>query len=94
MAYQVSTDRFNWHKDLKTFTAEASDFNGTGIFEQMFGRLFQDACDVGFELVSQRTGKKISMYLSRRATDEGDVTFWEFKPYRHSSFEKLVVFND
>lgn len=87
-----NTDQFSY-KDRK-FSAFASDFDKFA-FSQMFTQVFDDACDQGFEITSARTGKKVKMTLSETHRDrEGDLTHWEFIPYRNDSFDSLIVFND
>ena len=78
-----STDRFSYKN--RVFTAEASDFPEHK-FRQMFTQVFDDACDQGFELTSARTGKKVKVTLSKVYRDrEGELTHWEFIPYRNLS---------
>ena len=87
-----STSEFSYKN--RVFTAEASDFSD-GRFEAMFKQIFADACDQGFELTSSRTGKTIKITLVGAYRDrEGDITHWEFIPYRNTSFDRVVVFND
>ena len=93
MAHRINTDMFDYHGRTRTFTQEASSLGVT--FQAMFGHVFTDACDAGFELVSERTGKVIKMTLVEPVRDrENEIGFWEFIPYRNGSFIKLVVFND
>ncbi len=87
-----NTDEFTFKN--RVFTAEASDFSD-GRFMAMFNQVFDDACDQGFELTSSRTGKKVKMTFEKaHRSEEGDITHWSFIPYRNTSFDKLVVFND
>jgi len=91
MTMQFNTREFTYHKG--TFIAEASDFGGR--FNSMFSQVFSDACDEGFELVSERTGAVVKITLKKvHFDDEGDLTHWEFVPYRCNKFNNLVVFND
>lgn len=85
---QFNTREFTYHKG--TFSAEASDFGDR--FNSMFS---QDADSESFELVSERTGAVVKMILNKvHFDDEGDLTHWEFIPYRNNKFTSLVVFND
>lgn len=82
----------------RVFSAEVSDF-GPNRFEAVFDTTFDDEHEQGyfkgFELVSARTGKIVKMIHNETFRDrEGDITHWEFIPYRNTSFDKLVVFND
>ena len=81
---QINTDQFTYHNG--TFTAEASTILHNTIFPW-----------TGFELVSERTGKIITMILDYRGCHrdrEGDVTHWVFKPAGGGSFNNLIIFND
>ena len=70
----ISTDMFHYHKKHKSFTAELSDLRDFRV-----GRVYDDACDEGFTMVSQWTGQEVVFALERRKTDrEGDVQFWEY----------------
>jgi len=90
---RISTNMFHYHKDTRKFSQEASTLGP--IFYVMFNRLFPDACDEGFELVSQRTGKVVKMYLADVEIDnERETLAWHFQPYQHDSFFELIVWND
>jgi len=85
----VSTKMFHWHAEDKVFTQEISSLGKA----DLFSRLYSDACDVGFELVSHKTGKKVVMYFSSRETNDGDILSWCFKPTDNHRFS-VIVFND
>ena len=73
---RLSTKSFTYDKNSQTFISEASDF-GRAAF---YGQLYDDACDEGFVLVSQKTEKAVPFYLSEVVRDvEGDITCWKFK---------------
>lgn len=55
-----STDRFTYSYGV--FVTEASDFGNAKID----GRLWADSCDIGFVMVSARTGKEEEFYLDRK----------------------------
>lgn len=81
----VNSNKFHWHKDTKTMSAEISDLNTKDVPQEI-------------GMVSQRTGKSAYFALVRTDRDEeGDVRFWEYKPRNESRWcgvEKVVVFND
>lgn len=86
----VSTGRFTYSKRTCTFSAEASDLPQPG-------RVFDDACDVGYTLVSERTGAEVVFAESGRETDsEGDLLWTEYEPVCPGSARrfKLRIFND
>ena len=62
-----------------TFIAEASD-----MMNRHLQRIYDDACDCGFTIVSAATGKEVVYVLTRVDIDkESEVLGWEF----HPSFE-------
>jgi hypothetical protein len=82
----VSTRQFTYDAPTKNFAAELSDMNG-------LGRVYDDACDVGFTMVSARTGRQVVFVLAEEKRDgEGDTLLWE---YRSIDGEfTATVFND
>ncbi len=97
----MNTNQFNWCPKTRTFTAEASTLrhNGNHAFDVGFprlGRVYDDAADEGFTLVSERTHRDAIMYLSNVTESEDYSGGWvklEFRPIGHTNF-KLVIFND
>lgn len=76
---EIGTKHFDWIPELSEFVAEESDLRGRGY--NALGRLYDDACDQGFVLVSHKSGAKIPVYLAETETDnEGDIVGWHFKP--------------
>ena len=86
-------DRFDWDKVQGILTAELSCLSH-GRF--LFGRLYNDACDEGFEIHSPKTGKVLKFYLHETHKDsDGDVTYWLFKPVTSlGTVSEVIVFND
>lgn len=84
--------RFDWSWDRGSLTSEAS-LLGRG---QFWGRLYNDACDEGFEIHSPRTGNTVKFYLHETHRDpDGDVTHWIFKPVNAiGTVSEVIVFND
>ena len=70
-----STKDFTYNKDTKCFVTEASDFQ-----EEFEDRVYDDAADVGFVLISQWTDKR--MLFVQDSVDEigGEITGWRYKP--------------
>jgi len=95
-----STDQFIWNKDTRTFSAEASDLHWPVGSLSGLGRVYDDACDVGFTLVSHKTGREIVMVHNDTDSDPDYSGGWrvvEFIPANLSErklFAKVVVFND
>lgn len=71
----VSSKLFGINKEAKQFTAEASDIS------RHFYRVYPDAADAGFEMVSDKTGNTSVWVANRDKYDaEGDLVFTEFVP--------------
>lgn len=71
----IWSDKFTWTN--KIGVAEISDLGE----KWNVGRIYNDACDVGFKVVSKRTGQDAIFYLSEeRRSGEGDIYLWIFKP--------------
>lgn len=88
----LSTSRFSYNPETKTFSAEASDLG-----KMPMRRVYPDACDLGFDLVSQRTGNSVTVVHNHREERDGDVLWDEFIPAQHKDrkiFNKVVIFND
>lgn len=84
-----STDKFNWHKESRTLSAEASDL---GVFMLDEGRI---------SLKSARTGTVAEFQLANVDKRDGDIRAWEFTPCLKSAIRtpalagvKIVIFND
>lgn len=75
-----SSSLFSYNKDMNTLVSEISTL-ARGNSHLRVGRIYDDACDVGIEIKSEKTGNKIKFYLEREVTDdEGDFQYWTFKP--------------
>jgi hypothetical protein len=86
----ISSTRFSFEGN--TFSAEASDF-GRNI---SLGRVYDDACDEGFSIVSAKTGKIAVFALYNHEEDaEGDLVSWIFRCVTPGlTHLKAVIFND
>jgi hypothetical protein len=71
--------------------AEISDLGPT--FQM--GRVYDDACDEGLTVRSERTGKLVVFAVSRRVEREGEVLAWELESVTPGARgHKMVLFND
>ena len=90
----ISSERFNYFGDLKSFVAEHSDLNGYDIRQS----LYDDACDVGFEIISEKTGEsRIFLFTNQNNDNEGDVISWTFTMLNKDGSKSNVIaeiFND
>ncbi len=58
-------------------------------------RVYDDACDKGFILVSHSTGMEIPMVLTKTYIVEGDVISWTFRPIaKDAPINDVVILND
>jgi hypothetical protein len=94
---RVRSNQFTHDSKTKTFSAFASDF---GAF--CMSRLYNDACDEGIFVVSEKTGATVKFYLSHTETDgEGDLLAWhlcvcddEVRRNGRLLGYTIVIFND
>lgn len=86
----ICSSKFSFKNN--TFITEASDL-GRGLF---LGRVYNDACDEGFTIVSEKTGKGAVFALYNHDEDgEGDLVAWIFKCVTPGlTHLKAVIFND
>lgn len=72
-----STRNLNWQPSTRCFVAEASDL-GLGAHD---GRVYDDACDVGFILVSHKTGDAILFVQDGVDMNGDEIAGWRYKAY-------------
>ena len=78
-------------KSYVLFVCEASDLTRGGSLS--FGRLYDDACDVGLVLISHKTGLAHSFYLAATERDmDNDVRWWDL--HNDEIPMRVRVFND
>ena len=83
----VSTYRFTYNEDTRTFVAFLSDLP----FSE-FGRVYADSVDEGLTLISAKTNKEIVFVVEEIKTREGDILAWELKAVGASY--SMKIFND
>jgi hypothetical protein len=94
----VQVELFSVLNRTKSFSAELSDLRGYQIFQ----RLYDDACDVGFNIENRKTGNVITVVFSSTETNEdGEVICHTFVPTsdsirRFPDLEEyqIFIFND
>ena len=93
----INSKMFYFVKDENMFIGEMSDFQNQNLFNQ----LYDDACDCGMVIKSNKTGKEVTFYLSETVYDsENCITHWTFLPVvdkntpEGAKNTKVVVFND
>ena len=93
---KYSTRMFSYDKENRTFVTEISTIRRNG---PAMGKLYDDAADEGFTLVSHKTGAEVMYYyVDAAVNDEGEVTEWIFKEAEVRGKEnhntQVTVFND
>lgn len=94
---RLLSSQFQYNKDTRCFSAFASDLPSP-----FMGRLYPDACDLGFEMVSVKTRASAKFFLAKEDKDPDLGVFsWTFQPdtetLRRSPNLKgssVVIFND
>jgi len=92
-----SSNMFNVHKSIKTMTCELSTLR-----DRVYNQLYDDACDVGFGIISEKTGH-VAYWAHDKSefNDDGDLTSVIFKPITETINQRqslkdwtVEVFND
>ena len=87
----ISSKHFNYDKKDRTFTADVSELNG----KLVMIRAYPDACDAGFEMVSEKTGEVCRFVETAEVRNDGDISHWEFKGMgKIGKGLKVIIFND
>lgn len=90
---RISTRDFTYTKETQSFSAWASDFKG----RRVLSRVYDDACDEGFVLVSHVSGK--AMVFAKHADHHRDgeliaVEYRPIKPADRALVSHVTIFND
>jgi hypothetical protein len=94
----ISSRLFHIDARNKQFIGDISDFGSNS----PFGRIYPDACDAGFTMLSHKTGQTVVWCLMTEMYDgEGEVTSWSFsltpesiRKYPELEAWTCLVFND
>jgi len=94
----ISLVKFTHIKESKTFVSELSELTDHDLFHP----LYDDACDVGFDLVNPSTGVSVTMvYSGEERDDAGELVCHFFVPIEETVRKnprlngyKCVVYND
>jgi hypothetical protein len=94
---EFSSNQFTYNAADRTFTSEASDLDNRHL-----QRIYDDACDVGFAIKSDKTGEVVTYVMnSVKKDEEGDVEYWTYHPALESQRKipscrdtMVMVFND
>jgi hypothetical protein len=77
-----SSRQFTYSPDDKVLTAEASDLDNRHLQP-----LYNDACDVGFSVKSEKTGKVVTFVMVSPIYDKSDdceLVGWQYAPTSES----------
>lgn len=75
---RFNSNRFTWNGH--TISTEASDLQATGE-GSLFAPIYDDACDVGFQIVSEKSSQVATFFLAYTQRDaEGDIQMWTMYP--------------
>lgn len=85
----ISSKMFNYHKNEKLFTQEISTLGKVKMIQ-----VYPDACDEGFEMVSDKTGQIVKFVKTQTHYNDGDVTHWEFKGLGAAKGCTAIIWND
>lgn len=104
-----STRDFSYQADSKTLTIEESTLRQFRVVDEdgnlcsVFGRVYDDACDEGFVLVSHKTGKEVTFVVDKIDYDASgeDIGGWNLVPINRKTGRidtsldlKVLVIND
>jgi hypothetical protein len=87
-----ATDAIGWTR--RDGSVEASTLSRGGT---LMSRVWNDACDLGFILVSHRTLRAVLFILDKKMEKDGEVVGWLFTSHsrgRNEAKFTLTVFND
>lgn len=87
----ISTSLFDWNKATNQFTSFISDLDRN---YNLFKKIYNDSCDSGFGIVSDKTGNSVTVCLYDTIMMNGDVVGWLFKPVDSDHTFTVMVFND
>lgn len=88
---RISTSLLTYDKAENLFVAEDSDLPSRP------DRVWLDSCDVGYTLVSHRTGREIVYALNTIVQNrDQEIMYWDYRPAedRNNALPTLRIFND
>ena len=85
----VNASRFTFVPAENLYIAEASDFGR----DFPLGRVYDDAADLGFTLVSER-GETVYAQDGEERDREGDLLYEEYAPVSGPLTARVRIFND
>lgn len=94
---KYSTRFFDYSAVTRTFTVEESTLRANGCDAP--SRLYDDACDEGFTLVSAKTGTEVMYYHEDALRDaDGDILYWTYVEVdalgKINYYTRVIIYND
>lgn len=88
---RLCTSRLTYVAEEKLLCTEDSDLRNC-----QPSRVFDDACDVGYTVVSHHTGKEVVYVQDEIVKRDGEVIAWRYSPAEegYESLPVLEIFND
>lgn len=78
LSHQTTRD-FSYNDAKKSFVSEASTLTRGGRCS-LFHQIYQDSCDEGLILISDKTGAEVKFVVDNTETREGDILCWKLVP--------------
>jgi hypothetical protein len=81
-----------YHGRDNSMSAEVSELR-----DMRLGQVYDDACDLGFTLVSHKTGRAIVMVEDQTVQRDGDLLYRVYVPARKADrrvLSRVMIFND
>lgn len=80
-ATRISSKDFTWNSKTQTFSTELSEFGHRNARCNTLAQIYDDACDIGFVMVSEKTGKEeVFAFVEAKKDEEGDLQFLKYVP--------------
>jgi hypothetical protein len=88
---KIPSELFSNKNSERSLYAEASDLTGY----KFLGHLYDDAADVGFVMVSERTGQEQAFSLSiEKRNDDNEIEYWVFTTLIGGKLYFCKIWND
>jgi len=90
IASKISSKYFEWLKVSKCFAADISSLPRSA---RPKGQIWNDSCDVGFVMVSEKTNRELIFFFKETdMTADGEIAGWQF--VASHAFNKGVIDSD
>jgi len=76
---RINTNKFFWSPASGLFSQDVSSLT-RGPTENVFHRLYEDACDQGITLISDKTGQEAVYFVDSVDEEYGEIQGWNLLP--------------